>query len=68
MKFPKVLEQVPKVMLPSKYDEIISELHRVWDAREFLGFVLIDQDGLKRLSAVKPDYVGQQTPYIPPRI
>lgn len=68
MRFPRVLEQVPGVIMRSKYDNAITELHRLWDARDQIGFVLVDEQGLKRLAAARPDHETNQTAYIPPRI
>ena len=68
MRFPKLLEQVPSVLNPSSYGDAITLLHRLLDAQEKLGFVLLNTEGLKRLAAVRPDHVTVQTAYIPPRI
>lgn len=68
MRFPKVLGQVPATLPPNAYDLTIAELHRYWDARSDLGFVMVDPEGIKRLAAVTPDHVREQTAYIPPRI
>lgn len=68
MRFPKVLEQVPAILAPSLYGDVIAELHRFWDARSELGFVLVDPEGIKRLAATKPVHDKTQTPYIPQRI
>ncbi|MYM96873.1 hypothetical protein [Duganella vulcania] len=68
MQFPKVLEQVPAVLAPSRYESTITELHRLYDAREALGLTILDLYGLKRLAIAMPDHDKVQTPYIPPRI
>jgi hypothetical protein len=68
MRFPRVLEQLPEIMAPSRFDIGLTELHRLYDARDALGFVLVDLDGLKRLAAARPNHDTIQTPYIPPRI
>lgn len=68
MRFPKVLEQVPGVISPSKYQQTIALLHRLYDVREALGFAILDPTGLKRLAEAAPDHETVQTPYIPPRI
>lgn len=68
MRFPKVLEQVPGVIAPSNYASAISLLHRLYDARDVLGFTIVDPSGLRRIGAAAPDYDHVQTPYIPPRI
>jgi len=68
MRYPKVFEQVPGVIPPGSYDAVITLLHRLYDARDLLGFVIVDTAGLKRLATAAPDHIGVQTPYIPPRI
>ncbi|WP_146043294.1 MULTISPECIES: hypothetical protein [unclassified Pseudomonas] len=68
MRFPKLIDQLPEVIAPSRYHRTIAELNRLYDARVTLGFTIIDQDGLKRLASIRPDHNTIQTPYIPPRI
>lgn len=68
MRFPNVFEQVPKIIAPGNYEAVITLLHRLYDAREALGFTIVDLDGLKRLAAAAPEHDHIQTPYIPPRI
>lgn len=68
MRFPKILEQVPRVIAPSAYMDTITRLHRLLDAKDSLGFILIDTEGLMRLASVTPEHIKVQTPYIPPRI
>lgn len=68
MRFPAVINQIPQLLAPSKFDTAVAELHRLLDARQTLGFVLVDQRGLKRLVAARPEHHEKQTAYIPPRI
>lgn len=68
MRFPKVFEQVPGIIAASNYHNLITLLHRLYDARDVLGFTIVDQDGIKRLVAAAPNHEAVQTPYIPPRI
>ena len=68
MRFPTVLERLPERIAPSKWDETIAVLHRLYDAREALGFTIVDATVLKRLAEIANDHVTVQTPYIPPRI
>ena len=68
MRFPKVFEQLPETIATSRHDSTIIEFHRIYDSRDQLGFIIFDQDGLKRLASSKPDHDSVQTPYIPPRI
>lgn len=67
-RFPRVFEQLAGVIPPSEFSKTILEFHRLWDAREQIGFTVIDQEGLKRLAAATPDRTIEQTAYIPPRI
>lgn len=68
IRFPKVLERLPERIAASKWEETIAVLHRLFDAREALGFTLVDAEALKRLAEVANDHEHVQTPYIPPRI
>lgn len=68
MRFPKVFEQLAAIIPPSEYPRTILEFHRLWDAREHIGFYVIDPEGLKRLSEATPVHEVEQTVYIPPRI
>lgn len=68
MRFPKVFEQLPKVIAPSRFESTITELHRLYDSRHILGFVILDLAGLQRLAGANPGHDTVQTPYIPPRI
>lgn len=67
-RFPRVLERIPEVLSPSGFSSAIYRLHRLLDARDELGFVLVDAQGLKRLAAAAPDREVNQTPYVPPHI
>lgn len=70
MRFPRVLDQIPGVITASSFQQTIVELHRLWDARQQIGFCLVDEQGLKRLLEIGPkgEHEPKQTPYIPPRI
>ncbi|WP_147487716.1 hypothetical protein [Burkholderia pseudomallei] len=68
MRFPNVVERLPEVIASSKWEETIAVFHRLYDAREALGFTIIDATALRRLTEVAKDHWGVQTPYIPPRI
>ncbi|WP_157991362.1 hypothetical protein [Caldimonas tepidiphila] len=67
-RFPRVLDQLAEQISPSKWEATITVLHRLYDARQDLGFVLVDANGLKRLAEVAHDHEHVQTAYIPPRI
>ncbi|WP_298410192.1 hypothetical protein [Janthinobacterium sp.] len=68
MRFPKVFEQLTALIPPSEFSKTVLEFHRLWDAREQLGFFVMDPAGLKRLSQAAPKHEIEQTAYIPPRI
>jgi len=67
-RYPAVIEQVAQSLSPSQFNAAISELDRLRDARDVLGFELLDQAGIQRLKAAQPDHDQEQTEYIPPRI
>lgn len=67
-RYPRVLEEIPSAIAPSRYGQTISEFHRLYDARAILGFCVLDPRSLKRLAEVRPEHEEMQTPYIPPRI
>lgn len=68
MRFPRVLEQIPELLRPVSFETVVTELHRLWDARDQIGFFLLDQQGIRFLSACRPDHEHMQTAYLPPRI
>ena len=68
VRFPKVIDKVARALAPSRFDNAITALHELLDARDDLGFSLFDKDGLARLATLQPDHEPEQTPYIPPRI
>lgn len=68
MRFPKVVDKVARALAPSKFYNAVTILHELLDARDDLGFCLLDKDGLARLATFQPDHEKKQTPYIPPRI
>ena len=69
MRYSAVREKLPKTLAPSRYDSTVAELHRLFDARQELGFILLDQHGIKDLVNNKPQqHAKKQTAYIPPRI
>lgn len=67
-RFPRVLDRLPEMLAPSSYNATLYRLHRLLDARDQLGFVLVDADGLRRLACVAPDHDTVQTAYMPPRL
>lgn len=67
-RYPAVIDLVAQTLSPSTYDKIVSELERLRDACDFLGFELLDAAGIQRLKAAQPVHNTEQTEYIPPRI
>lgn len=67
-RYPAVIDKVAQVLAPSSYDNVVAELERLRDARDFLGFELLDAAGIRRLKAAQPVHDNEQTEYIPPRI
>ncbi|WP_439892845.1 hypothetical protein ACS7SF_23235 (plasmid) [Ralstonia sp. 25C] len=67
-RFPKVVEQLPSVMTPSRRLSDIKEFHRLYTARAAVGFVVLDPPALKRWATAPLDQERVQTAYIPPRI
>ena len=67
-RYPAVIDKVAQTLAPSNYHNIVAVLDRLRDARDFLGFELLDAAGIQRLKAAQPDHDKEQTEYIPPRI
>lgn len=67
-RYPAVIDQIAVRMSSAKYNYVIGLLHDLYDAREDLGFVLLDREGIARLAKAAPKHQKAQTPYIPPRI
>lgn len=67
-RYPAVIDQIWKAVPPSRYNHVIAELDRLRDARNFLGFELLDASGISYLKARQPKHSIEQTEYIPPRI
>ncbi|UFS72489.1 hypothetical protein LPW11_09910 [Geomonas sp. RF6] len=68
MRFPAVRAKIPEVIAASSFERLVAELQRVLDAREELGFIILDRSGLTQLVAAKQEQDPEQTEYIPPRI
>jgi hypothetical protein len=68
MRFPAVLNQVPQCLPRAKYDYAITVFHDLLDAKDSLGFTLLDRDGISHLTKCAPHHETEQTPYIPPKI
>lgn len=68
MRYPKILDELPSKISPSSWQPIINIFSKLNDAREILGFTILDNDGLRRLARASIEYRPTQTPYIPQRI
>ena len=68
MRYPAVWRQLPSCFTSSIYAQAIALLHKVWDARDLLGFTLIDPQGIRLLVENSPTHDNVQTAFIPPRI
>ncbi|WP_202967607.1 hypothetical protein [Comamonas sp. E6] len=68
MRFESIIDQIATSLAPSQFDNAITLLHELFDARKELGFYLLNPDGLARLAKLAPQHEAKQTPYIPPRI
>jgi hypothetical protein len=67
-RYPKVLEELAGEITPSLFDSIINELNTLLNASKFLGFTILDAAGIAQLKASDPEFISNQTEYIPPRI
>lgn len=67
-RFPRVIDAIAKCIPSSEFSKTILEFHRLWDAREQIGFYVITPVGIQRWVLATPDRKIVQTPYIPPRI
>lgn len=67
-RFPSVLNDVAASLAPSHFDHAIVVLDELLDAKDDLGFCLLDRDSIAKLVKRRPDHHPKQTPYIPPRI
>lgn len=67
-RFPLVIESLGEKIKPSRLDEVVSVLHKLYDQRDQLGYTILDRPGISRLCACVSSHEEHQTPYIPPRI
>lgn len=68
VRFPLVIDKIARSLAPSNFSNVIAILHELLDAREVLGFCILDQDGIARLARLSLVHEHEQTPYVPPRI
>lgn len=67
-RFPHVIDEVAARTPKSKGTQLIGLLLRLLASRDELGFVVLDENGIKRLAEKLPKYETVQTAYVPPRI
>ncbi|WP_439684243.1 hypothetical protein [Cupriavidus oxalaticus] len=67
-RFPRIADKLPALLAGANADTALATLHTLFEHRDYLGFVLLDRDALRRLEAALPQHTSRQTPYIPPRI
>lgn len=67
-RFPNVIDTVAANVRASDGPLMIGLLHRLLAHREALGFVILDENGIRRLAGSIPEHTRVQTAYIPPRI
>ncbi|MCU1051129.1 hypothetical protein JAK50_11460 [Stenotrophomonas maltophilia] len=67
-RFPKVIDKIATSIRASDGHLMIGLLHRLLAHRDALGFVILDEVGIRRLASRIPDHHRVQTAYIPPRI
>lgn len=67
-RYPLLADQLPNLFTSFQLDTLVLDLHRLLDAHEELGFVILDAPSLKRLASARKERHIQQTAFIPPRI
>lgn len=67
-RFPQVIDAAAEQLSSSTANTLLGLLGRLFALRDALGFVILDEDGLKRLAEKVPEHEEIQTAYIPPRI
>lgn len=68
VRYPALIELLGAQLAPSRFGEVVSVLHMLYEQREELGFSILDRPGITRLSSCASKHQERQTPYIPPRI
>ena len=67
-RYPKVVDELAEIISKSTFDKLITELDTLNNAKELIGFTILDAAGIARLKTFNPGYTSSQTEYIPPRI
>lgn len=65
---PHLIAELATLVAKSRADTFLMLMDELFHAREQIGFVILDQKDLLRLSKQLPEHQLQQTAYIPPRI
>lgn len=65
---PTLIDELAEEVAPGSTTLLVTELHRLWDAREHIGLYIMDSNAIQRLRNKLPEHQFEQTPYIPPRI
>lgn len=60
--------ELAQAIRPSVAKQAVYLLHELWQARERLGFTLLEPEQIARLVTLIPGHTGTQTQFIPPRI
>lgn len=66
--YPDIMDESINLISRTINNSTFALLHFMLTSREQVGFILFDQEALRRLSACLSDDDSAQTPYIPPRI
>lgn len=67
-RYPRIAGELPNRIAPSNFDEVLAQLHYLYEAREKIGFTILDREGIRNFALAKPRHEARQTAYIPPRI
>lgn len=68
LRYPRVIAGLAQQIAPSAAEVFFHYMHEMYEAREGIGFTILDRGGLRTLESLLPDHQRRQTPYIPPRI
>lgn len=68
MRFPAVVDKISTRITPSRFAFAITAFHDIYDARDALGFTILDRSAISRLAKNGTTHKTIQTPYVPPRI
>lgn len=66
--FPTLDSALAQAIRPGNARAAVYLLHELWQAREHLGFTLLEPEQIARLVSLIPEHERTQTQFIPPRI